>query len=163
MGKYDSSFYNSERYYDPTAGAALLAVIRSEKKSFDREMRDIPAADKRKTTEFAQIFADYYGRMFGPRENGKPRRLSKYPIVYKYLRIYQYCMDHASDEDFSVENATTRLNLGSDTKVRQVFNGRGQMGKLIQCYRSWKQTGRFQWTTKAKDTEVWKEGDHETD
>ena len=31
MSRWDTPFYNSERYHDPTAGAAILSVIRSER------------------------------------------------------------------------------------------------------------------------------------
>lgn len=152
MSKYNSTYYNSERYYDPTAGAALLSVIRSEKKRYDRVMYDIPDSDKRKDTEFAHIFADYYNRSHGLRKNGKKKRFANYATVYGHIRIYQYCMNHVNDNDFSVDNAVKRLNLESDRKVQQVFNGRGMMGKLIGCYKDWKQTGHFQWERKTNET-----------
>ena len=145
MSKYNSTYFNSERYYDPTVGAALLSVIRSEKKRYDLVMHDIPDRDKRKDTEFAHIFADYYNRSHGLRSNGKKKRLIIYSLL-DFNRAGVPLVEIVSKPDInSIDDAVKRLNLVSDKKVQQVFNGRGMMGKLIRCYKDWKQTGHFQW------------------
>lgn len=148
MGRYDSPYYNPERYYDPTAGAALMSVIRSEKKKYSQSIKSVSIEKRRTDVAFVREFVDFYGRSFGLRQNGKPRRLSNYRVVLEFIKIYQYCMDHAEDDDFSIENTVEKLDLDSSKKVEQVFSGRGNMGKLIGCYKDWMRTGNFQWKTK---------------
>lgn len=144
MGRYDSNFYNSEKYYDPTAGAALASIIRQERnKRPDFKIN-------RKSTDFAKAFAQFY-KGFGLRANGKPKKFAQYEKVYGHIRIYNWCMAHANDENFTIANAVKRLGLGSDRMIRQVFTGRGDMGKLIECYNEWLKSGLIKWSTKMED------------
>ena len=54
-------------------------------------------------------------------------------------------------DDFTIQGAVEYLGLGSDRTVKQVFTGRGNMGKVVNCYKSWLSTGEFTWS---------KEGEH---
>lgn len=145
MSRWDTPFYNNERYYDPTAGAAILSVIRSERQKLNDITENVSGRKDRKINTFALLFADFYGRAFGLRENGKPKRLAQYKHVYKLLNTYQYCVDHIDDKDFSIDSVVKNLRLGTDKTVCQVFSGRGNMGKLIDSYKTWMSTGEIQW------------------
>ena len=60
MGKYNSPYYNSERYYDPTAGAALLSVIREERKRYSRCVDKVPKTIvERSVVVFADEFSEF--------------------------------------------------------------------------------------------------------
>lgn len=53
-------------------------------------MHDIPDRDKRKDTEFAHIFADFYNHSHGLRANGKKNDLLIMPScmdIYGYTNI----------------------------------------------------------------------------
>ena len=156
MSKYDSHYYNSEQYYDPTAGSALSNLIREEKKSFRSMPMRFEAINNKKieyrnqALDFSKIFAKFYQTAFGLRANGKMRRLAYYENVYKLLRTYEYCIAHVDDEDFTIQSAVEYLDLGTDRTVKQVFTGQGNMGKVVKCYKSWLSTGEFTW---GKDPE----------
>ena len=147
MSKYDSPYFNNERYYDPTAGAVLCRIIKEEKQKYSRVKLLYVETASNPLLEFSNIFAKYYAN-FGPRKNGKPKRFAQTKNVLKLLKIYQYCMDHVDDADFSVENTVATLKLGTDRQVRQVFSGNGQISKLIYCYKEWLETGKFEWPKK---------------
>lgn len=38
MSRYSSPYFNSERYFDPTAGRALVNLIREENRKFKKEV-----------------------------------------------------------------------------------------------------------------------------
>lgn len=140
--KYDSVYYNSERYYDSTAGAAILNIIREEKK----KKYIVPTKRAIDDTEiFADKFCAHYKDTHPPRANGKPLRYTVPSIVKKQIRLYEFCMEHCDDSDFSIENVVLRFDLGSPKKVEQCFSGRGNIGKLISCWNSYKATGAFRW------------------
>jgi hypothetical protein len=44
-----NSYYNSEGYYDPTAGAAIANIVREERR-INRKPRKKPQSKKRRTT-----------------------------------------------------------------------------------------------------------------
>ena len=152
MSKYDSHYYNSERYYDPTAGLALNNLIREEKKSFKSNPIRVEVINNNPALKFSKIFAKFYYTTHGLRANGKARRLAQYENVYKLLRTYEYCIDHVDDEDFTIQGAVEYLGLGTDRTVKQVFTGRGNMGKVIKCYKSWLSTGEFTWSNSSQST-----------
>ena len=141
MGKYDSPYYNSERYSDPTAGAALMNLIREERKTISIIQDSKFKIDQ--DHEFARIFSAFYNMAFGPNVHGKTKRLGQYREVEKLLTTYNYCTVHVNDEDFSIERAIDILGLGSGKTIEQVFTGNGNMGKVITCYKEWLNTGRF--------------------
>ena len=154
MGKYDSPYYNSEKYLDPTAGAALMSAIRAQKaKRIAAEKTGIktsvsPAEKERRTSDvFATEFAVFYSR-FGARKDGKPKKLARRGEVRNLMRIYLYCTRHVDDPGFTAEGAAKALRLGSTKKIEQVFSGNGQIGKVIAAYEEWLQTGKFSWSTK---------------
>ena len=153
MSRWDTPFYKNERYYDPTAGAAILSVIRSERQKLNDITENVSGRKDRKINTFALLFADFYGRSFGLRENGKPKRLAQYKHVYKLLNTYQYCVDHVDDKDFSVDSVVKNLRLGTDKTIYQVFSGRGNMGKLIDSYKTWMATGEICWRRGRKVNE----------
>ena len=59
MSRWDTPFYNSERYYDPTAGAAILSVIRSERQKLNDITENVSGRKDRKINTFALLFADF--------------------------------------------------------------------------------------------------------
>ena len=150
MGKYDSDYYNSERYYDPTVGAALSNLIRAEKKSFNANPIRVEVINKNPALEFSKLFSRFYYTTHGPRADGRAKRLAQYENVYKLLKTYEYCIDHVDDDDFTIQGAVEYLGLGSDRTVKQVFTGRGNMGKVVNCYKSWLSTGEFTWSKGGK-------------
>lgn len=135
--KYNSVFYNNDRYYDPTAGAALINVIRKERKSWvpmpkpERQASDLE--------RFAVLFRDEYVRTHPPRVSGKTLKYGDLDRVQKHLKIYEYCMRHCDEDDFSVDGVVKRFSLGSDRIVRQCFSGRGDIGKLITRWKKYKE------------------------
>ena len=54
-------------------------------------------------------------------------------------------MNHVNDESFTIEKVVDALNLGTDTKVKQVFTGNGQISKLVACYKEWLNTRNIRW------------------
>lgn len=135
MSKYNSTFYNNERYYDPTAGEALRNIIREEKHSLNKVINLAIYVDP--VTEFARKFTKLYSDNFGIKINGKPKKFSRYDLVRQYIGIYNYCIEHADDVDFSVEGVMKKFNLGTTRNIEHVFNGRGDLGKLVKCYKNW--------------------------
>ena len=139
--KYNSVFYNNDRYYDPTAGAALLNVIRKERKSWvpmPKPERQ-PERQEDGLERFAILFRDEYVRTHPPRVSGKTLKYGDLDRVRKHLKIYEYCMRHCDEEDFSVDGVVKRFSLGSDRIVRQCFSGRGDIGKLIARWKKYKE------------------------
>ena len=141
--KYDSVFYNNDRYYDGTAGAALLNVIREEKRkryvSASRKPVNVP---KMETVEhFTYWFCRLYTETHPPRKNGKSHRSSRPHLIRKYVKLYEYCMEHCDDDDFSVDDVASKFELGSVKKVEQCFKQRGNIYKVIECWNKYKDTG----------------------
>lgn len=133
--KYNSVFYNDERYYDPTAGAALLSIIREEKK------KRYAAPVKRESSRinaFAVEFCENYRSTHAPRANGKPLKYTIPSRIIKYIKLYEFCMENCEKEWFSVGAAVDRFNLGSARRVEQCFSGRGDIGKIIRCWNEYK-------------------------
>ena len=89
---------------------------------------------------FAVLFRDEYVRTHPPRVSGKTLKYGDLDRVRKHLKIYEYCMRHCDEDDFSVEGVVTRFSLGSDRIVRQCFSGRGDIGKLIARWKAYKES-----------------------
>lgn len=155
--KYNSVFFNDERYYDPTAGAALLSIIREE-----REKRYAAPAKKEtggaetgtclfsEENSFAGKFCELYKETHAPRANGRPLKYTVPSRIIKYIRLYEFCMEHCEKEWFTVGAAVERFKLGSAKKVDQCFSGRGDIGKIIRCWNAYKASGSFDWTGREK-------------
>ena len=139
--KYDSTYFNKERYYDPTAGAAILNIIREEK----QHRYTIPAKKPDELELFSREFCNRYGATHPPRANGKPLRYTRPSIIKKQIKLYEYCMAHCDDTNFSIENVALQFGFGSSKKVEQCFSGRGNIGKLTRCWNDYKATGAFNW------------------
>ena len=149
--KYNSVFYNNDRYYDPTAGAALINAIRQERKSWvpmpkpERQERKRwasmlkPERQANDLERFAVLFRDEYVRTHPPRVSGKTLKYGDLDRVRKHLKIYEYCIQHCDEDDFSVDEVVKRFSLGSDRIVWQCFSGRGDIGKLIAGWKKYKE------------------------
>lgn len=146
--KYDSTYFNKERYYDPTAGAALLSIIRGEKR------QRYAAVPTKKSDDNVAIFADkfcaHYKETHPPRANGKPLRYTNPSVIKKQIKLYEFCMEHCEKDWFTIEAAVERFDLGSPRKVEQCFSGRGNIGKLIRCWNDFKSTGTFNWNQRRQ-------------
>ena len=138
MARYDTGFYNSERYYDPTAGAALLEVIRSEKKKNYTARLSSSSGEDDEIERFTKSFCTNYAKEHGAKTNGKPKRLSRPHLVKKQVKLYEYCMKHCEDPDFSIEEVVLRFDLGSAKKVEQCFTERGDIWKIITSWNRYK-------------------------
>ena len=139
--KYDSTYFNKERYYDPTAGAAILNIIREEK----QHRYTIPAKKPDELELFSREFCNRYGATHPPKANGKPLRYTIPSIIKKQIKLYEFCMEHCEKDWFTIDAAVERFDLGSPKKVEQCFSGRGQIGKLIRCWNDYKAAGTFNW------------------
>lgn len=140
--KYDSVYFNNERYYDSTAGAAMLNIIREERK----KKYIVPTRKAMDGTElFVHKFCEHYRATHAPRANGRPLKYTIPSRIMKYIKLYEYCMAHCYDTDFTVENTALRFGLGSPKKVEQCFSGNGDIGKIISCWNNYKATGWFCW------------------
>lgn len=145
--KYDSTYFNKERYYDPTAGAALLNIIREER----TQKYTVPAKKiTNRIDAFSEEFGAHYKATHAPRANGKPLKYSSPVRIKKYIKLYEFCMEHCEKNWFTVEAAVERFNLGSAKKVEQCFSGRGDIGKIIRCWNDYKTAGTFSWPGREK-------------
>ncbi len=140
--KYDSVYFNNERYYDSTAGAALLNIIREER----NKKYIVPTRGAIDDTDiFVNKFCAHYKETHPPRANGRPLRYTVPSKVKKQIKLYEFCMEHCEKDWFTIDVAVERFNLGSTKKVEQCFSGRGQIGKLIRCWNDYKAAGVFRW------------------
>jgi len=142
--KYDSVFFNKERYYDTTAGAALLNIIREERK----QNYVVPVKKPDEQELFSKMFSQYYEKTHIPRANGKPLKYTNPGRIKKYIKLYEYCMMHCDDDDFNLDDVALRFGLGSTKKVEQCFSKRGDISKIIDCWNSYKALGVFRWPRK---------------
>ena len=138
MGKYNSVYFNSERYYDPTAGAALLSIIRNERKTNYVKPKSTTQKSTDEIDQFAELFCRKYEKEHGYRANGKPRRLAQPSKVKPQIKLYEYCMQHCDDKDFTIENTALRFGFGSLKKVEQCFTQRGDIWKIITSWNQYK-------------------------
>ena len=151
--KYNSTFYNNEKYYDPTAGAALLNIIREERQNRRSNRaaiqsnveQDDESIRERQIERFVYKFCKHYRETHPPRKSGKPLRYEVPKNVRKHIQIYEYCMEHCNDDNFSIEQVVKHFNLGTDRRVKQCFSKNGQIGKLIKCWNSYLAFGKFEW------------------
>lgn len=140
--KYDSTYFNKERYYDPTAGAALLNIIRAER----AEKYTVPIKKTANRIDtFSDEFCAHYKATHAPRANGKPLKYTSTSRIKKFIKLYEFCMEHCEKAWFTIDAAVERFNLGSPKKVEQCFSGRGDIGKIIKCWNDYKVTGTFSW------------------
>ena len=140
--KYNSVFFNDEKYYDPTAGAALLNIIREERA--ERYTAPVKKASN-SVDAFSEEFCKIYKSTHAPRANGKPLKYTIPSTIKKYIKLYEFCMEHCKKNWFTVNTAVERFHLGSVKKVEQCFSGRGDIGKIITCWNSYKASGTFSW------------------
>lgn len=151
MSRYNGSFYfNSEGYYDPTAGKALTQIIREEK-ARRKPVKQFNVADNVSdmhyndpVLDFAQWYAVEYTRTHGLRTSkhamGKPKVWGDPKRIRKHLNIYLYCMEHYDDDDFCPETAAIKCGFLPDKgqkKIRQIFSGTGNMKNLIDAWYYW--------------------------
>lgn len=138
MSKYDSPYFNSERYYDPTAGAALAMLARKEREErrteYDRmkRMQSPRFTTNDPVTTFAFSYAKQYEALHGVKKSGKPKALANPIRNRNYIRAYIYCMDKADDQDLEV-NVKKLFNV-EGRRVRQCFTKTGDLGKLINAW-----------------------------
>lgn len=140
--KYKSVFFNDEKYYDPTAGAALLNIIREEreKRYMVPAKKELPMIENN-INAFSVEFCEYYKSTHSPRANGKPLKYTIPSKIIKYIKLYEFCMEQCKKDWFTVEVAVKRFNLGSTRRVEQCFSGRGDIGKIIRCWNDYKAFG----------------------
>ena len=135
--KSNSVFYNSEIYYDSTAGLALKNLIQEEKGRHNKSTRiirhnsDTPKTERRLESpsieSFCLAFTRFYNGTFGLKSNGKKKKFGDYNIVYDYISIYKH--------------------LKTEREVERALCEQGDMGKLFRCYKSWLETGAIMWST----------------
>ena len=149
--KYSSAFFNSEKYYDPTVGMALLNIIREEKK------KNYVQTQKYKPSESIDVFAirfcRYYEEIHPARANGKPLKYAVPSRVRKQIKLYEYCMSHCNDSDFAIDDVMNRFGIGTPKYIRQIFSGSGDIGKLTNSWNTYKATGRVTWNRRAGEAE----------
>lgn len=149
--KYDSAFFNSEKYYDPTVGMALLNIIREEKK---KNYVQPPEYEPSQSVDvFAIKFCRYYEQTHPPRANGKHLVYANVAKVRKQINLYEYCISHCNDTDFTVDGVVDRFSLGTPKYIRQIFHGSGNIGKLTDSWNTYKATGRITWNRRAGEQE----------
>ena len=146
--KYNSAFFNSERYYDPTAGAALLNVIRGEKKT--RYVNSSAYKAPESIEVFAIRFSKYYASNHPEKKSGKPPKYAVPARIRKSIRLYEYCMDHCDEADFTIGGVVERFCLGTAKHVKQCFSNTGDIGKLIDSWNNYKRTGTLSWGRKGE-------------
>lgn len=138
MSKYDSPYFNSERYYDPTAGAALATLARKEREErrakYDRmkRMRPLRFTSHDPVIMFAISYAKKYEALHGRKKSGKPKALGNPSKNRNYIRAYIYCMDKADDPDLEV-NVKKKFGIGG-RRIKQCFTRTGDIGKLINAW-----------------------------
>lgn len=145
MGKYDSPYFNTERYYDPTAGAVLVKLAQEEKKKYYRNY-DISVKFRRDFLLYKErpdpikIFAYRYAKQYeaehGRRKSGKPKALANPTRNSKYIRAYLFCMDNANAgiDDADLEKAIKAMYGLEGRRVKQCFTRTGDLGKLINAW-----------------------------
>ena len=129
MGKYDSPFFNQERYYDPTAGAVLAKLAREERTRYSPLRRAKPD----KIRMFAYRFAKNYEAEHGRRVSGKPKALANPAKNENYIRAYLYCIENA-DTDDDLEQNVKKLYGIEGRRIRQCFTRTGDLGRLINAW-----------------------------
>ena len=143
MGKYDQVLYNSERYYDSTAGQALLNVMREERKKaarvYDRKEAArvydrIPEEPREESLSVKiQKFTAYQMRKHEAAlytETGKIKAIANPKKISLTIRMYDYCMRYCNESWFTAERAAALFHT-SERKLSHVFNRRGNEGKII--------------------------------
>ena len=149
----DSVYYNSEGYYDPTAGKVFAQIVREEKAKRKplKIMEDSRHADFVKTlVKFSNWYATEYTRTHGLRTSkyaeGKPKKWGDVNRIRKYLILYLYSIKHCDDQDFSPEMVAVKCGIGEikgAKTVRQIFSGKGDIQNLINAW--------YEWNTEDKD------------
>lgn len=144
----DSVYYNSEGYYDPTAGKVFAQIVREEK----ARRKPLKLLDKVRDTvhypepviDFSQWYASEYTRTHGLRTSkyaeGKPKKWGDAKRIRKYLILYLYSIKHCDDPDFSPEKVAVKCGLGEikgAKTVRQIFSGKGDIQNLIDAWYEW--------------------------
>lgn len=133
--KYDSSYYNDEKYYDPTAGAALAGLIREERQ---RRYRPVPkrqnAAAPGHGPELSGFLKDYEQEF---KTEDPAKRARKRRRVRSWIHAYEYIMKICDRPDFSVDKAAAELGL-SPKRIQQIFDGRGDIACAVRAWNNYK-------------------------
>ena len=146
MGKYDSPYFNSEKYYDPTAGAVLSKLAAEERAkyttSYNAARHMIYTNHTEPIRAFAYRFAKQYETEHGRKKNGKAKALGSPVRNENYIRAYIYCMDNAGADSDALENAVKALFNIEGRRIRQCFTHTGDLGKLINAWIDFTKDGR---------------------
>ena len=144
----NSEYYNSEGYYDPTAGKVFAQIVREEK----NKHKPVKILDKVQDIvhypvpiiDFSQWYAAEYTRTHGVRTSkyaeGKPKKWGDPKRIRKYLILYLYAIKHCDDADFSPEIVAVKCGLGAIKGARtvmQIFSGKGDIQNLIDAWYYW--------------------------
>lgn len=134
--RYKTPYYNNEKYYDPTAGTALLNIIR-------RERNDIPVRNaveklKYRRDPIRQFAIEYTRQYIAEKglytESGKIRTHANAQKVEKTVKFYEACMI-ADDSD--IPSILAYFGWSNDKRVEQLFTGRGNTGKIIKAWKEY--------------------------
>ena len=158
MYRYTNSvYYNSEGYYDPTAGKVFAQIVREEKAKHKpvKRVSIIKSADNvihysDPVLDFAQWYAVEYTRTHGLRTSkhavGKPKVWGDPKRIKKHINFYLYCIDHCDDEDFCIDTAAVACHLSYERAqrvARQIFSGtHGNTTTLINAWYYWNENIR---------------------
>lgn len=145
MGRYDSPYFNSERYYDPTAGAVLEKLAREERRKFSsayaisvKFRRDYLLHEEQpdQIKMFSYRYAKQYEAEHGKRKSGKPKALGNPIKNENYIRAYLYCMDNAEVDlpNGGLEKAVKEMFDIEGRRIKQCFTRTGDLGKLVNAW-----------------------------
>lgn len=155
MYRYTNSVhYNSEGYYDPTAGKVFAQIVREEKARRKPVNRVAPSENTAHYSDpvldFAQWYAVEYTRTHGVRTSkhavGKPKVWGDPKRIRKHLNFYLYCLDHCDDPNFCIDTASVACHLSYERAqrvARQIFSGtHGNITNLINAWYFWNENVR---------------------
>lgn len=134
MGKYDSPFFNSERYFDPTVGLVLRKLAQEERaqRINEKAVRLFLKVNQDPVVLFAKKYAAEYEAANGRKKSGKPKVLGNAKRNENYIRAYLFCMENAEEEQLE-KLIFDRFGI-CGRRVKQCFTREGDMGKLINAW-----------------------------
>lgn len=145
MSKYNSPYFNTERYYDPTAGEVLSKLAREERAKYSNSYtisvkfrNDYQLYEDR--PDMIRLFSYRYAKQYefehGRKKSGKPKALGNPSRNENYIRAYLYCMDSANTEltDDNLKKAVKEKYGIEGRRLTQCFTRRGDLGKLIDAW-----------------------------
>lgn len=136
-----SDYFNKERYYDPTVGAALAHVIREERrKNYKpvKEPRKEPKNHEKNHESKSPELSDFlkeYEKTFKAADPAK--RMRRKRRIRNWIHAYEYIMRHCNDPDFSVDKISVEVGA-NPRRIQQMFDGRGDISKAIQAWNKYK-------------------------